>query len=462
MKRLSLTDDALLRAESRRQPLHIAMLMLFQPPPGTPDFAARLGERLRQSVRAVEPFNQRLVRRRGLHYWKPDDGEFDLAHHFVHTSLPKPGRIRELLAMVSRVHCAHLDRAYPLWRIYLIEGIEDGSIAVYFKIHHAVADGVGCIRMLMNTMSTDPAVSITLPPPWEVPLQTEHAQASPVPTPAAGAMTALRSLARERTKAIAPLVRELRTTWKDYRAKNPDLVVAGQAPRCLFNAKVSGSRRFAAQSYSTPRMRAVAKAGGASLNDVVLAMCSGALRRYLEDRNELPDRPLIGAIPVSTRQDDSVLGNSVSFTMAPLATHIADPAGRLAAISSAMTYNKERMKRLSPGTLVAYAGLTLIPGAVQALLGRAPDSTLANVCISHVPGPREDLYWQGARLTGLYPVSVVTDSGALNITIVSRHDTTDFGLIACRKTVPHVQRLLTYLEDALADLENAYGLGKAA
>src|SRR3546814_8985858 len=138
-------DEAFLRIESRRQPLHIGMLMLFEPPPdGGDDFAAKLAERLKESTRAVAPFNHHLVRRRGLHYWKEDE-EFDLAHHFVHMSLPRPGRIRELLSMVSRVHSGHLDRAYPLWRIYLIEGIEDGRIAVYMKIHHSVVDGVGGI-----------------------------------------------------------------------------------------------------------------------------------------------------------------------------------------------------------------------------------------------------------------------------------------------------------------------------
>ncbi|HSW13071.1 MAG TPA: wax ester/triacylglycerol synthase family O-acyltransferase [Solimonas sp.] len=453
MKKLSLVDDTFLRFESRRQPLHIGMLMLFEPPPGADrDFPAKLAERLRQSARAAEPFNQRMVSRGGLHYWEPDD-EFDLAHHFVHMALPQPGRIRELLAMVSRVHCGHLDRSYPLWRIYLIEGLEDGRFAVYMKIHHAVVDGVAGIRMLVNMMSPDAEVSKQLPPPWEVGTRRSDANPLPVPTRAAGGLSALRSLAREGVRAVAPVWRELTTSLRDYRAGNEDLVIGGQAPRCIFNQQVSGTRRFAAQSYSTPRMKAVAKFHGTTLNDVILAMCGSALRRYLQDLNQLPDKPLVAAVPVSVRRDNSKLGNEVAFTLTHLATHLDDPAARLKAIKSCMDYNKQRIRRLSPAQLVTYASLMLMPGAVNSLLGLTPDKALGNVVISHVPGPREPMYWQGARLTGLYPASLLVDSATLNITIISRHDCVDFGLIACRRSVPHMQRLLEYLEDGLVELE---------
>ncbi|AXQ30726.1 wax ester/triacylglycerol synthase family O-acyltransferase [Solimonas sp. K1W22B-7] len=453
MKRLAMVDDTFLRFESRRQPLHIGMLMLFEPPAGAgKEFPAQVAERLKQSTRAAPPFNQRLVRRGGLHYWEQDD-EFDLAHHFVHLSLPQPGRIRELLAMVSRVHGGHLDRAYPLWRIYLIEGLEDGRFAVYLKIHHSVVDGVAGIRMLINMMSTDAEASRQLPPPWEVGTRRSETNPLPIPTRTAGGLSALRSLTREGLKAFTPVLRELRSSFQDFRAKNADLVVGGQAPRCLLNQQVSGTRRFAAQSYATPRMKAVAKAYNATLNDVILAMCGGALRRYLQDLDELPDKPLVAAVPVSVRRDHTALGNEVAFTLAHLATHLDDPAARIVAIKSCMDYNKERIRRLSPAQLVTYASLMLMPGAVNALLGLTPDKALGNIVISHVPGPRQTMYWQGARLSGLYPASLLIDSAALNITIISRHDTVDFGLIACRKTVPHMQRLLEYLEDALTELE---------
>ena len=456
MKKLSLIDDSFLRVESRRQPFHIGMLMLLEPPAdAAPDFAAQLAARLRQSTRATEPFNKRLVRRRGLHYWA-DDEDFDLGHHFVNTSLPKPGRIRELLAMVSRVHSGHLDRDYPLWRVYLIEGLEDGRIALYLKIHHSLVDGVSAVHNLVEMMATTPEESLSRPPPWEVLRPKSDALPLPVPTPAAGVVPAMQSLARERlSSAVMPLLRELRATFRDFRKGNPKLAVAGQAPRTIFNTRISATRRIAAQSYSMPRIKAVGKAFDASSNDVILAMCAGALRAYLNGIGELPERSLVGAVPVSVRTKGSDDANQVAFTLTSLATDIEDPAERLRAIRDGMAYNKQRMRELTPGQLQAYAALMLLPGAATVMLGLTPKNALATLCISHVPGPRVPMYWQGARLAGLYPLSLATDGGALNITIVSRHDFVDFGLVACRKSVPHMQRMLDHLEDALKELEFA-------
>ncbi len=468
MKKLGMIDDTFLRLESRRQPLHVGVLMLFEPPAGARgEFAAQLAEKLRQSTRAAPPFNWRLVRRNGLHYWR-EDSDFDLAHHFVHLALPAPGRIRELLAMVSRLHGGHLDRAYPLWRVYLIEGLEDGRIAVYVKIHHAVVDGVAGIRLLVKCMATSVEESLRLPPFWEVEtMKSDTAQALPVPTPATGGITAVRSLSREGLKSVMPVLRELRRSIDDYRAGNPKLVMGGQAPRCLFNDQVTGTRRFAAQSYSMSRIKAVAKAHGATSNDVILAMCGGALRRYLAEVDTLPEAPLVACVPVSVRRRGShAAGNEIAFTLTHLATNLDVPSERLVAIKECMDYNKERMQKLSPGQLTAYAATMMMPGALNSVLRRNPHKTLGNVVISHVPGPRQEMYWQGLKLGGLYPLSLIIDGSALNITVVSRRDAVDFGLIACRKTVPHMQRLLDYLEDELAQLEGTAapvgGAGKGA
>lgn len=458
MSKLSLVDDTFLRLESRRQPLHIGMLMLFEPPPDAPaDFAAQLAERLRQSTRAVPPFNEHLGRRRGLHYWQEDD-DFDLAHHFVHMSLPKPGRIRELLAVVSRVHSVHLDRAYPLWRLYLIEGLEDGRIAVYLKIHHSVVDGVGGIRMLMKSMSKDREVSAKMPPPWEIGASGDKKQSIPVPVPLVEGFNAMRMMAGEGLRAAKPVLQRVRDTLRDFRKGDPNIALAGEAPRCVLNGKISATRRFAAQQYSTPRMRAVGKAANATLNDVVLAMCGGALRRYLQSLGQLPDKPLLAGVPISIRRDETMSGNEVAFTIAHLATHIEEPLERMYAIKRCMDRNKQSLQDFSPAQVMAYAATMLLPGTLKVLLGLKPDNVLGSVVISHVPGPREDMYWQGCRLSGLYPASLLFDTLALNITVISRHDYVDFGLIACRKSVPQVQRLLEHLEDELVALEQATGL----
>lgn len=456
MKRLSPIDTAFLLMERRQQPLHVGALMLCRPPKDAPiDFASQLAERLRKSTCAAPPFNRRLGGGMAVKFWA-EDQDFDLAHHFVHLALPQPGRIRELLAMVSRVHSAHLDRAYPLWRIYLIEGLEDGRIALYSKIHHALVDGIAGIRLIMKSMSSSIEESLRMPPPWEVRTRkTPFAPPLPVPTPGAGSVNALSRLAGSGYKLVPAVIRQLRQTLHDAHEKHPEAITSLQAPRCILNQKVSGSRRFAAQSYSTPRIRAIARRFDATVNDVVLALCGAALRRYLLELDALPQQPLIAIVPVSTRRDDSDSGNEVAFALASLATHLESPAARVLAVKASMDYSKERLRQMTPAQVLAYSAALLTPGALAWLTGLDRKFTIANTVISHVPGPRETLYWQGCQLEGIYPASLVLDDFALNITLISRHDFIDFGIIACRKSLPRVQRLLEYIEDAIEELETA-------
>lgn len=448
MRRLSPTDVAFLLLERRHQPLHVGALCLLSPPQGeSRGFAARLAEKFQRSERVASPFDLRPLSRLGVFYWE-DDPHFDLAHHFVHLALPQPGRIRELLAMVSRMHSAHLDRAYPLWRVYLVEGLEDGRIALYMKIHHSVVDGVSGQRLLMKSMAADASTSAQMPPPWEI---GSGDRPDPVLQKAIRGIDQLRSL----SASIPHVIRELRQTYRDARAHHPDLVTSMRAPRCVLNQRITASRRFAAQSYSTVRMRAVGKALDGTLNDVAMAMCAGGLRRYLADLNALPDKPLVAGVPVSLHRDreHAQPGNAVTFMLATLATDIADPIERFGAIKASMDYNKSRFQTMSQNELLVYALGMLTPGFLN-MRGNWERMPI-NVVISHVPGPREPMHWQGARLEGLYPVSLVMDGIALNITLVSRHDFVDFGLIACRRTLPSVQRLLDHLEESLEELEEA-------
>lgn len=455
MKPLSLIDNAILFMERRTQPMHVGALCLLRPPPDAPpDFVSQLSERLRQSTAAVPPFNRRLVSRFGIRFWE-ESPDFDLAQHFVHLALPRPGRIRELLAMISRVHAAHLDRAYPLWRAYLIEGLEDGRIALYAKIHHAMADGVAGIRLLTLSMAADPDASRALPPPWEMCAPRKQRRSLPVPAPALRGIDAMRALSREGVGGIRPVFARMAQTLRDQRAGHPDCVGSLQAPPSIFNQPISSSRRFAAQSYSAARIKAIARRFDTTSNDVVLAICGAALRCYLLELGGLPERPLIAAVPVSTSREERNSGNEIAFALSHLGTHIADPRERLRAIKACMDYNKSVLRSLAPAQLLAYEGLMFAPGVFNLLTGVSRRRGIVNVVISHVPGPRQRLYWQGCELEGLYPVSLIVDSVALNITLVARHDALDFGLLGCRKTLPHLQRLLEFLEDGIAELEAA-------
>ncbi|MBA56968.1 MAG: wax ester/triacylglycerol synthase family O-acyltransferase [Pseudomonadales bacterium] len=459
VKKLSLIDDAFLRLESRRMPLHIGGLVVLEPEDSAPEFVTELARKLRQYTKPVGPCRQRLVQKRGVHYWK-ETNDFDINQHFAHISLPKPGRPKELLAMISRVHSGHLDRAYPLWMFYLIEGFEDGRFAVYFKFHHSVMDGVSMIQMTLKSMSNDREASKSKPAPWAIPLDAKKKHHSPVPSRSrVNVLRAVRSFAREPLRSVRPVLKELRSNWEDLRQHNPDFVVAGHAPRCKFNRQVSASRRFAAQTYSADQIRAVARACGATSNDVVLAMCGGALRRYLIAQDDLPDESLIAGVPVSIRRDNTTLGNEVAFTFANLATHLEDPVARLQAIKRCMDYNKEHLRQLSPDQTIICAALKLaIPATYYAIKEKNKDYALGNICISHVPGPKETMYWQGAKVKGIYPASLLIDGSGLNITLLSRHDGVDVGLVACPRAFPKVQSLLAYLQQELDALTEAAGI----
>jgi diacylglycerol O-acyltransferase len=235
------------------------------------------------------------------------------------------------------------------------------------------------------------------------------------------------------------------------------------APKTMFNVPITGARRFAAQSWPIERIRQVGKAAEATVNDVVLAMCSGALRTYMLELDALPDDPLIAMVPVSLHGEESASvdggGNNIGVVMCNLGTHLADPVDRLQAVHASMSEGKESMKGLTQLQIVAMSALGMSPLLVLPALRlngivRPP----FNLVISNVPGPRKPMYWNGARLDGLYPLSIPLDGQALNITCTSYSDEIAFGLTGCRRTVPHLQRLLTYLDDELNALEIATGI----
>lgn len=451
MKRLTALDLGFIHLERRNQPLHVAYLTLLRPPAdAAPDFAQKLVERLRSYATPLPPFNQRLESRLGKGFWV-EDPEFDINQHVVHLALPRPGGMRELLAMVSRMHASHLDRAYPLWRTYVIEGIEGGQIAIYSKVHHAVADGVAGTRLFLRSMSTDPKE--ILPPPWAVPPQGRRERnSSLLAAPVSGAMK-LADRFSGLFDSLPAVWRELRVSRQEARDRDPDFVSGNSAPASVLNQPISASRRYLARSYSLPRAKAAAKAMGATVNDVVLAMCSHALRHYLLDLGALPPDPLIAGVPVSTRRDRSEVGNQIGFMLANLGTNLADPELRMQRIRGSVDHNKQRFMRMKPGEILGYGLGLMAPGMLNMLLRPRHGHLAFNLVISNVPGPRVPLYWQGCSVEGMFPVSVLTDGMALNITVSSRAEALDVGILACRRTLPRVDLLMDYLEDGLAEVE---------
>ena len=458
------TAVGFLLAENRNMPMHVGGLQLFEKPEGAGrDYIRKMFEQMRD-VDEIAPLflkhPHRSLKTGGQLVWK-DDEQFDIEHHVRHSALPKPGRIRELLDLCSRLHSTRLAWERPLWEAHVIEGLRDGRVAMYTKTHHALVDGVSAMRLLASVLSTDPDER-DMPAPWAArsarPRRKSSADLSLSEVP----MTALRTALGITSEAAGMPAALVKTLTKSL--KNETSALSLYAPRTIFNQPITGSRRFAAQDWPVERLRGIGKATGTTLNDVVIAMCSGALRTYLLEMDALPDSPLVAMVPVGLNAKQSQLassegGNAVGAVMAQMATDQADPADRLASIHRSMKDGKQALSSMTPTQILAMSAIGQAPAILTPMLRmqgiiRPP----YNVIISNVPGPKSTHYWNGARLTGTYPLSIPINGMALNITCTSYDGKMAFGLTGCRRTVPHLQRLLTYLDDEVAALEKAAGV----
>lgn len=451
MKLISPTDSMFLLGESREHPMHVGGLGVYEPPNGMSgsDFLRDLHREMVENQDFQPTFRKHPATLLGGIAnigWTFDD-DVDLDYHLRRSGLPAPGRVRDLLELTSRLHGTLLDRHRPLWEAHLVEGLNDGRFAVYVKFHHALIDGVSALKLTQRSLSTDPD-DTEVRVPWNLPPKR--------PSSGPEQPSLLRTLTRTAgsAAALAPSTLSLaRAALLEQR-----LTLPFGAPRTMFNVPIGGARRVAAQSWSLDRIKSIKQAAGVTVNDVVLAMCAGALRHYLIEQNALPDAPLIAMVPVSLRTEaeaDSG-GNMTGILLCNLATDTDDPAKRLEAIHNSMRDNKEVFSQLPKmqalalsAMLMSPMALTLLPGFVSAV------RPAFNIVISNVPGAREPLYWKGARLDGNYPLSIALDGQALNITLVNNAGNLDFGLVGCRRSVPHLQRLLGHLEDSLKELERA-------
>ena len=464
MDRLDLLDSGFLHLETREAPMHVAGLNLFEFPERVSQrkFMTRLGDSARSATELRKPFGQRVTHgalgRFGPLYWEHDP-DLDLDYHVQHSALPKPGSYRELFSLVSRLHSTLLDRSRPLWEIHLIEGLQDRQFAIYTKAHHATIDGVSGVRLTESGCSPDPKANTDLSPlsiEAHERLKAQHGPARDTDlAPSEFELKAMAKFFKEQFDSSAHflgLIRNYAATWLGL---GDGLAVPWRhVPHTILNTQVSGARRFVAQSWNIDRVRAVAEATAVTINDVVLAMCSGALRRYLEEQDELPEHSLRALVPVSVREkDDFDSSVAISYIIADLGTRHEDPADRLEAIVDSTRAGKKMLGELTSREASLYATLMQTPLFVASMMGVADWFPPVSTVISNIPGPKEQLYWNGAPLLGSYPVSAVFHGFALNITFVSYHGSLDFGIIACRRTVPRVQRLIDYLEQSLTELE---------
>ncbi len=466
MKRLKPLDAAWLYVDTVDTPMQVACMAIFSLPEEAPgDFLKDLFEHLRAVPSFAPPFNLKLKSpklKTVMPAWVEAE-HIDLDYHLRHSALPKPGGERELGVLISRLHSHPMDFNRPLWEMHVIEGLENGRFALYMKMHHSLVDGVGGMRMLERMLTPDPTAR-SHPPPWAV----GCGAGRPRSDNARGFDAQLNKMVEtvKEQAGIAPAVMRAlgRVVRESLQHTDPQEALPFAGPRSVFNAKVSAQRRFATQHYGLERVRRVANAAGVTLNDVFLGLCAAAMRRYLLEHGALPRTPLTAGVPVSVRPaDDQNAGNAISFIIASLNTTVEDPVERLVAISESTQVAKEHLQGLPKAGIDSYTMIFMAPFILQLLAGLGGRMRpMFNVTISNVPGPKEPLYFNGARMEQIYPVSLLSHGQALNITSVSYAGQFNVGFTGCRDALPSMQRLAVYTGEALEELEQAMGVGDEA
>lgn len=439
--------------------MHVGSLTLYDPSEDLRGaFAARVRAHIAKRLH-LSPLLRQCLAQMPLNLGHPvwvEAPVVDLDWHVQSTRLSRPGHRAQLESLVARLHAERLDRSRPLWRFFVIDGLDDGSVALYSQVHHAALDGNAGVKLAEALMDMGPV-------PREVPPGKPHRSRAP------GTRRLLGELLNNSIGQYASIIRQVPDL---ARAATSAVIEAGQhlgdvaglpqrllAPRTLFNAQISAERAVRTHSLPLTEARAIANVAGATLNDVLLAAVSGALRRYLLRHRALPRRSLVAAVPISLRIDgDDRMTNQVTMLPATLATTARTPAARLAAIQSGMNQVKSTtgsFRGLIPTDFPSLGAPWLLGGLSKMLARSRLADRLplpANVVVSNVPGPPVPLWLAGARMRAHYPLSIVIHGLALNITIHSYDGHLDFGLVACPKAVPDIENLLGDLDDAFAEL----------
>lgn len=464
MKHLSVVDGAFLHIESAEMPMHVGSLHVFEAPRGDHhNWIEAVKDHVKRRMHLAPVFTRKLALM-PFDLANPvwiDDDDIDIDYHIRHVLLPKPGSIAQLEALAARLHSSLLDRSRPLWEFYVIEGLADGNVGFYAKVHHAAVDGQAGVALANAVYDIAPEPRVVKAP--------RHRRGNRYQLGMAELLTAaLENQAAQvvefvkllpaAARTLAGMVRESIAARRaaEHPARSASRLKF--APPTPFNTTITNQRAFAGVSLPLDDVKRIGKAHGASINDMVLWLCSTALRQYLKEARELPEKSLVAMVPVSLRAEgDTRANNQVSGTLTDLATHIADPAQRLAAIMANTATMKRQMGALrgiiptdfpSLGTPWLLSGLTSLYGRSR-LAGRL---RVANVTISNVPGPKFPLYLAGAKMLSYYPVSIVVHGVALNITVQSYMNQLCFGLIACRRAVPDLHELAGDLRRAMDQL----------
>lgn len=490
MRQLSGIDVGFLNMETPTTFGHVSSLTVYDPStsPGGAGLEATK-QLLLERLDRLAPFRRRLVGvpfGLDLPYWV-DDPSFDIDFHVRHHAVPPPGSPKQLADVVSRIVARPLDRSRPLWELYVIEGVEGGKyIAQLTKVHHATIDGASGAAMLADMLSVDPtyrphdepAAWDTEPLPSDADLlratvaeylrrpekfvrlsvQTLREIAA---SSQSGGLRVLASMAAQPVPGpLGRIVRQRLRAQRGTDVDTPPALPTTPAPRTPWNRPISAHRRFAYTTLPLDEARSIRRAFGCTFNDVVMALCSGTLRRYLLAHDALPDDPLVAMVPVSVRtgSEEDAFQNRVSFLLADLATDEPDPVLRLRRVAGSMTAAKEDFAAIPAETLQDFSQFA--PPAIAARAMRMYSrlriadrmSPPFNLIISNVPGPNVPLYSAGAELQHFYPVSAIADGQGLNMTVQSYNGNLDFGFISCRELVPDLWTMVGHMQKSFDEL----------
>jgi diacylglycerol O-acyltransferase len=462
VERLSALDATFLYFETPAQHQHVCAVMVVDPStvPGGYNFE-KIKDHIAGRLHLLAPFRRKLMSvpfNLDHPVWVETD-DFDLDYHVRRVGLPSPGTEEQLAELAADIASRQLDRSKPLWEMWVVEGLENGHVAIVGKMHHSTVDGVSGANMMVHLLDLEPGGTR---PPGPDDWQPERAP-SELELLARAVLQRIRrpaQLAMVIPKTIGSVISFARMR----RSHDAGMPTPFTAPRTPFNVSITPHRLIAFTQTSLDDIKFVKRAFGTTVNDVVLAVCAGALRRYLEQLGEVPTKSLMAVVPVSVRADEDkdVAGsNKVSAMFTSLATDIEDPVERLRRIHTVNKGAKKEHNAIGAGMLQDWAKFaapttfSLAARLYSALNLAERMAPVHNLVISNVPGPPFPLYFGGAKLVAMYPLGPVFHGAALNITVVSYQDTVCWGMIACRESLPSLWDLAGAIPESLAELRKA-------
>lgn len=457
-------DGAFLHIETPETPMHVGALYLLSKPENMEGSYFEEVKRLLMPRLAMSPFFRARLAPMPFNLVNPvwvEDRLPNPEYHLRQVLLPHPGSIEQLQDKVAELHAGLLDRSQPLWELTVIDGLADGSVAIYMKVHHAALDGASGVA-LASILFDSSATPRPVPADWR-----EQASQSAPTTLLQRIGAAVKQTSDQYGKLMRGIPELLDVVGGLLRQSGAGGVPSGKqkqnfalGPKTPLNVPITSERGFAALTLPLAGIKRIAATHDVKLNDVVLAICSGAMRSYLKQHRSLPRKSLIATIPVSLRAaGDTSTTTQATLTLVNLATHIADPLKRLHAIRGAATAAKtltNQAKSVMP-TDFPSLGVPWLLGGLASLYGLSRISSvvppIANLLISNVPGPRQPLYVAGGQILAYWPLSIVEHGLGLNVTVMSYCDSLDIGLTVARNAVPDVHLLAQMVNRAYEELE---------